>query len=128
MVRDGELPAGADEAVAEAGGARWCGMAREGGGRGLLDAASRVWYCEPGPGSPGALAGALAQVLAGVPLVLLPASPDGRDLAPRLAALLGRPLLAGAVPWSRAGLVTRSSWPGSTIGCRCGWRWTGRWW
>ena len=30
-------------------------------------------------------------------MVLLPASPDGRDLAPRLAAVLGRPLLAGAV-------------------------------
>jgi len=30
-------------------------------------------------------------------MILLPASPDGRDLAPRLAAILGRPLLAGAV-------------------------------
>ena len=30
-------------------------------------------------------------------MVLLPASPDGRDLAPRLAVILGRPLLAGAV-------------------------------
>jgi electron transfer flavoprotein alpha subunit len=29
--------------------------------------------------------------------VVLPASPDGRDLAPRLAHALGRPLLAGAV-------------------------------
>jgi electron transfer flavoprotein alpha subunit len=43
------------------------------------------------------LAAALAQVLAGVPMVLLPASPDGRDLAPRLAVVLGRTLLAGAV-------------------------------
>ena len=30
-------------------------------------------------------------------MVLLPASPDGRDLAPRLAVALGRLLLAGAV-------------------------------
>jgi len=30
-------------------------------------------------------------------MIPLPASPDGRDLAPRLAAILGRPLLAGAV-------------------------------
>jgi electron transfer flavoprotein alpha subunit len=30
-------------------------------------------------------------------LVVLPASPDGRDLAPRLAAALGRPLLARAI-------------------------------
>jgi len=45
VVRDGELPAGADETVAEAGGrARaWIGNPR---GRGLLDAASRVWLLE----------------------------------------------------------------------------------
>ena len=30
-------------------------------------------------------------------MILLPASPDGRDLAPRLAVILGLPLLAGAV-------------------------------
>ena len=30
-------------------------------------------------------------------MVLLPASPDGRDLAPRLAVAMGRALLAGAV-------------------------------
>ncbi len=30
-------------------------------------------------------------------MVILPASPDGRDLAPRLAALLGHELLTGAV-------------------------------
>ena len=30
-------------------------------------------------------------------IVVLPASPDGRDLAPRLAHVLGRPLLAGAI-------------------------------
>ncbi|MGH8918695.1 MAG: mycofactocin-associated electron transfer flavoprotein alpha subunit, partial [Actinomycetes bacterium] len=30
-------------------------------------------------------------------VVVLPASPDGRDLAPRLAHRLGRPLLAGAI-------------------------------
>ena len=51
-----------------------------------------------------ALAGALAPLLEPVPLVVLPASPDGRDLAPRLAAALGRPLLAGA---TRVALVAR---------------------
>ena len=35
-------------------------------------------------------------MLAAVPLIVLPATADGRDLAPRLAARLGRPLLAGA--------------------------------
>jgi electron transfer flavoprotein alpha subunit len=47
--------------------------------------------------APAALASALAHVLSGINMVLLPASPDGRDLAPRLAVILGRALLAGAV-------------------------------
>ncbi|HEX3565109.1 MAG TPA: mycofactocin-associated electron transfer flavoprotein alpha subunit, partial [Acidimicrobiales bacterium] len=51
-----------------------------------------------GPGlGVGALASALAQMVRTVPLVIVPASPDGRDLAPRLAATLDRPLLASAV-------------------------------
>ena len=62
-----------------------------------LDVASRVWLSRCRRPRPAALAGTLAQVLAGVDMVVLPASPDGRDLAPRLAAILGRPLLAGAV-------------------------------
>jgi len=36
-------------------------------------------------------------------VVVLPASPDGRDLAPRLAHVLGRRLLAGAVEVTEAG-------------------------
>ncbi len=97
VVRDGELPAGADETVAEAGGAALVlgSGTREAADR--LDAASRVWLLERSSAAPGALAAALAQVLSGVPMVLLPASPDGRDLAPRLAVVLGRALLAGAV-------------------------------
>lgn len=39
----------------------------------------------------------LATILADEDLVVLPASPDGRDLAPRLAHRLGVPLFAGAV-------------------------------
>ena len=46
---------------------------------------------------PAALAAALADTVAAATVVVLPASPDGRDLAPRLAAALDRPLLAGAV-------------------------------
>ena len=46
-------------------------------------------------------AAAWAAVLAGVvadhDVIVLPGSPDGRDLAPRLAHALGRPLLAGAL-------------------------------
>jgi electron transfer flavoprotein alpha subunit len=97
VVRDGELPAGADETVAEAGGAALVLGSGTRQAAGLLDAASRVWLLERSSVAPGTLAAALAQVLTRVPMVLLPASPDGRDLAPRLAVALGRPLLAGAV-------------------------------
>jgi electron transfer flavoprotein alpha subunit len=97
VVRDGELPAGADETVAEAGGSALVlgSGAREAAGR--LESASRVWLAERSSVAPGAVASALAQVLSGVRMVLLPESPDGRDLAPRLAVALGRGLLAGAV-------------------------------
>ncbi|HEX9259798.1 MAG TPA: mycofactocin-associated electron transfer flavoprotein alpha subunit [Acidimicrobiales bacterium] len=47
--------------------------------------------------SPGAWARALAPLLVEHTVVVLPASADGRDLAPRLAYELRRPLLAGAV-------------------------------
>jgi electron transfer flavoprotein alpha subunit len=102
VCRDGRLPAGADESVAEAGGAAVVV------GRGASTAASelvggrRVWWAEVEAG-PAGLAGRLAPALAGVPLVILPASPDGRDLAPRLAAQMGRRLLPGAVAVSAAG-------------------------
>jgi electron transfer flavoprotein alpha subunit len=97
VVRDGELPAGADETVAEAGGAALVLGSGTRQAAGLLDAASRVWLLERSSVAPGTLAAALAQVLAGVPMVLLPASPDGRDLAPLLGVVGGRTLLAGAV-------------------------------
>ena len=97
VVRDGELPAGSDETAAEAAGATLLAGSgtREAADR--LDTASQVWLLERPSVAPAALAGALAQVLAGVDVIVLPASPDGRDLAPRLASVLGRPLLAGAV-------------------------------
>ena len=50
-------------------------------------------------------------MLAGEPIVLLPASPDGRDLAPRLAARLARPLLAQATAVS-ADHVSLARWGG----------------
>jgi electron transfer flavoprotein alpha subunit len=97
VVRDGQLPAGAAETVAEAGGAALVAGSGTGKAADGLGAASRVWLLEVSSVAPAALASTLAQVLAGVEMTLLPASPDGRDLAPRLAAILGRPLLAGAV-------------------------------
>ncbi|HET9077800.1 MAG TPA: mycofactocin-associated electron transfer flavoprotein alpha subunit [Acidimicrobiales bacterium] len=96
VARSGRPPAGADEAVAEAGGeAVVMGSgALEAAGR--LPSARRVWWAETATGA-GPLAAVLAPVVAGCPLVVLPGSPDGRDLAPRLAARLGWPLLAGTV-------------------------------
>ena len=97
VVRDGQLPLGADETVTEAGGAALMVGSGTRAAAGELDSGRRVWLLERSSVAPGALAAALAPVLSGVGMVLLPASPDGRDLAPRLAVALGRALLAGAV-------------------------------
>lgn len=96
-VRDGALPTGAEETVAEAGGnavliGSGCPAAVTALGAGRL-----VRVVEAGSYAPGRWARGLAPALAADDIVLLPASPDGRDLAPRLAAELDRPLLAGAV-------------------------------
>lgn len=97
-VRAGVLPAGGDEAVAEAGGqALLVGDGLDVAAAALPAAAGPVRGREAGGWRPGAWAAALAGELAGVRVLVLPASPDGRDLAPRLARALGRPLLAGAV-------------------------------
>lgn len=98
VARDGRLPTGAAAAVEAAGGtAIVVGSGAEAGARALLGARRALW-AETGPGlRPARLAATLAHAVEPVPLVVLPSSPDGRDLAPRLAATLGRPLLAGAV-------------------------------
>ena len=97
VVRDGQLPTGAAETVAEAGGAVLIAGSATGKAADELAVATRVWLAEVPSVAPAALAGTLAPTLTGVDMILLPASPDGRDLAPRLAVILGRPLLAGAV-------------------------------
>ena len=97
VVRGGRLPAGADEAVAEAGGAAVLVGSETRDGAAQLTAAQSVWWRETGDGfAPHALAAGLAPLLAGSLLIVMPASADGRDLAPRLAAHLGWPLVAGA--------------------------------
>ncbi|MET7702461.1 mycofactocin-associated electron transfer flavoprotein alpha subunit [Streptomyces sp. NPDC005485] len=96
VVREGVLPLGADEVVAEADGAVLVAGSHARAAAQQLVSARRVWSAETGVG-PAALAAALAPLLTPVHTLVLPASPDGRDLAPRLAAALGRPLLAGAV-------------------------------
>lgn len=95
VARGGRLPAAADDAVAAAGGlALVVGSgAREAAA--ALAGAVRTWWWELGPGAtPASLARRLAPVLTGVTLVVLPASPDGRDLAPLLAAHGDRPLVS----------------------------------
>jgi electron transfer flavoprotein alpha subunit len=97
-VRDGVLPAGAAETIAECGGR----VLIAGSGTGALSfdgIAREVHLMELGPVEPNRWTAALAPVLAeldGAGIVVLPHSPDGRDLAPHLALALDRPLYAGA--------------------------------
>lgn len=108
LIRSGSVPAGADEAVCEAGG----DIALVGSGTGraaeiLSGVATRIWTLEVGPSpddswpSVAALTTAVVGALEAAgridDTVILPASPDGRDLAPILAHRLGRPLHSGAV-------------------------------
>jgi electron transfer flavoprotein alpha subunit len=101
-VRAGELCAGGAEALAEALSA---------GGSGILviqhetdlspelrhHLNDRVQIVQCGDFAPARWSRQLSPLVGGSQVVLLPASPDGRDLAPRLAAHLQRPLLAGAL-------------------------------
>ncbi len=103
-VRDGVLPAGGDEAAAECGGRSLVVGTGTRVAAALLPGTATCW--ELGPYRPGAWAEALAAQLADEAVVVLPASPDGRDLAPRLAAVLDRPLFAGAVRVSHEQVVT----------------------
>lgn len=97
-VRDGALPRGAEEVVAEAGGRALLagsGTAVAAAALGTRVCALATW--EDDAFRPAAWARALAPALRDEDVVLLPASPDGRDLAPRLALALDRPLHAPAL-------------------------------
>ena len=101
-VREGALPAGAHETVAECGGravliGEQVALAAAHLTSTSADArCTEVQLCEVGVFRPGAWAAALAMVLAHEAIIVLPASPDGRDLGPRIAAALERPFMAGA--------------------------------
>lgn len=107
VVRDGVLPLGADECVAEAGGrVLLVGTGTATGAKELVAAVSEARTAEVAGGfAPGAWATAVAMVVADEDVVVLPASADGRDLAPRLAFALDRPLFAGAVLVTAARVV-----------------------
>ncbi|MGI9613153.1 MAG: mycofactocin-associated electron transfer flavoprotein alpha subunit [Acidimicrobiales bacterium] len=101
-VRSSVLPVGADEAAAEAGGRCWlvgtgCAQALAALTTPILSATlveaehgHRIEDLMPH------LAAALVARVGNGGNVIVPSSPDGRDLAPHLAVALGRPLVAGA--------------------------------
>ena len=112
VVRDGVLPAGAAEAITESGGR---GMVAGSGAAiaavELAGVAHELHLVDLGDFQPARWAAALCPLLASEPIVVLPASADGRDLAPRLAAQLLRPLLAQATAVS-AEQITLARWGG----------------
>ncbi len=98
-VRDGVLPAGADEAIAECAGR----AILVGSGLADLDLdglALTAHLVELGAIEPGRWCAVLPALIDSIidddESIVLPNSPDGRDLAPRLAAAMHRPLHAGA--------------------------------
>jgi electron transfer flavoprotein alpha subunit len=97
-VRDGVLPAGGAEVAAEcAGRVLLVGSGTARAATELTGVSSVVRVAEIGDYAPGAWARSLAPHLVAEAFVALPHSPDGRDLAPRLAHAMGRPLHAGAI-------------------------------
>ncbi len=97
-VRDGRPAPGGSEAAAAAGGRAWLvGTDAEQATRELEGAVVEVLVSEVTGVDPGALATALAPHLGDRSPVILPASADGRDLAPHLAHLLDRPLVCAAI-------------------------------
>lgn len=101
-VRNGAASIGGGEAIDEAGGngiligpgARRAAQDLNGSGRVL-----ELW--ETDSFRPAAWARSLAKAVAGRRIVLVPGGRDGRDLAPRLAFELSRPLLTGVVEANR---------------------------
>ncbi len=103
VVRDGVLPAGADETISECNGnVLLVGSGTHAAVADVQHVACQVTAFEVGDFRPAAWTEALATHLTDEQMVVLPASPDGRDLAPRLAAELHRPLYAMAIAVSPA--------------------------
>ena len=105
VVQGGTLPAGADETAAEAGGQVVLVGDGTGAAADALRCGAEVACWEAGAFAPGRWAATLAPILDAHDVVVLPASPDGRDLAPRLAAAMGRPLVTGTVRVDRTGAI-----------------------
>jgi electron transfer flavoprotein alpha subunit len=98
VIRDGVVPLGGEETINEASGrALLVGTGTERARDDLHGALTDVTVWEAGPYRPGGWAWSLGPAVAAEEVVILPASADGRDLAPRLALVMGRPLHAGAI-------------------------------
>ena len=95
-VRDGVLPLGALETIAECGGDVLLAGSNPHASS-VAGVGHDIRHVELGSFQPSRWAEALASIVDDAAVIALPASPDGRDLAPRLAHRLGRPLLAGAI-------------------------------
>jgi len=96
-VRDGVAPAGADETICEASGhALIIGSGTSQAFENLANIASNIWLTEAEVNASQIIA-AIIQIARLNETIILPATPDGRDLAPHLAHALGRSLYAGAV-------------------------------
>ena len=102
-VRDGVLPAGGAEVAAECEGHVL--LIGSDVAIAAIPLAGDVRLVEAGPYRPGTWAALLAPIVTDEHVVVLPASPDGRDLAPRLAATLGRELFAGAMQVAGSSVV-----------------------
>ena len=97
-VREGVLPAGALETAAECTGrAIVVGSDTTAAAHELAGHVVDLRTLELGDFRPSMWADALRPYLVDEPIVVLPASPDGRDLAPRLAVALRIELFAGAI-------------------------------
>ena len=96
-VRDGVAPAGADETICEASGhALIIGSGTSQALENLANVARNVWLAEAEVGASQIIT-AITQIGRLNETIILPATPDGRDLAPHLAHALGRSLFAGAI-------------------------------
>jgi electron transfer flavoprotein alpha subunit len=96
-VRDGVAPAGADETICEASGqALLIGSGTSQALENLASVASDVWLAEAEVSASQIIA-AITQIGRLNETIILPATPDGRDLAPHLAHALDRSLYAGAI-------------------------------
>lgn len=106
-VRAGLLPAGGAEAAAEARGrVLLVGEGTDTAAAALAGIATEIRAWETAGFAPADWAARLAPVLAAEHVVLLPGAPDGRDLAPRLAAHLERPLHAAVMELGTDSLST----------------------